>query len=234
MGRGKSSTTAQQSNTDVVSVPSGEYPKSMESLIDLDGHISLYPDDYAEYSRDEVEAFLASRSYETNVIFNPDGKVVYMTSQWLESTVRPNLREMKGSVYVDGSSTGDGYVDMHNHPNNPGGIQIFSGRDIDAYAYHVLVRDAFGSPLPNKFAVRAHDGSKFELEYVGGGSRDYNNFPATYKRNLTKAQREARQKFGFYSETIDQRVHSITSDMDAWLRKNARRYGFEYRSNWVQ
>ena len=236
MVKSKVSTTG-ASHGGMVSTSAGAYPKSMDSLIDQDGHVSLEVDDYIGYSRDNIEAFLASRPYETHVLFAPDGNLLAIESQWKSGNVTHYPSDDSRAIRAhDVLSNGDGYVSMHFHPvQSVGqGVQIFSPGDISSnnlvlnYGHHGvgMIRTA------DTFSVRAFDGTYFELRYVGGGSRDRANFSSAYKRQFNKAVKDAwayQATHGGYDRFV---ADEASAKSDAWLRKNASKYGFEYNSNW--
>ena len=202
---------------------------------------SLDASDYSPYTRDEIEAFLASRPYETHVVFAPDGTLLRLASQWNSGSVRSSIYDDENSIKkFDPSSDGTGFTDMHFHPDDsrPGVhvFQVFSPRDIGSYTIGTD-RRSLGWPraytLPNTYAVKAYDGSRFELEYVGGGSRDYHNFKSAYSRAFNKARKEAREwkaQHGGYDNFV---VDETSAKVDAWLKANADKYGFRYNSNWT-
>ena len=226
----------------VVKGSAGDYPESMEQLLlDSNGHVSLDASDYAPYTRDEVEAFLASRPYEVHVVFAPDGTVLTLNSQWRDGSVRSSIYTDEAAIKkFDPNSDGSGFSDMHFHPDDkrPGVrvYQIFSPTDIGAYT-DSTDRRTLGWPrtytLPDTYSVKAYDGSRFELTYVGGGSRDYHNFKSAYSRAFNKARKEAKSwksQHGGYDNFL---ADETTAKVDEWLKGNASKYGFRYNSNWT-
>lgn len=236
--------TGQSAGNQVIATTAGTYPKSMDALVDQDGHISLNPDDYRAYARDEVETFLASRPYETHVLFAPDGTILAMKSQWSEDNVTFNMRDDSSSIRAHGGmlAPGDGYTDMHFHPESttPGDhtLKIFSGYDVEAYTVQIdaSVHGTWSYPLqvPNTFRVKAFDGTWFELRYVGGGKKSYKKFKTAYKSQKTRAENKAYDFVRDHGALYDGFVSDeITAKSHLWLTAHAKDYGFEYNSNWT-
>ena len=239
-GRGASSMTSKV----MVTSPSGSYPKSMESLLDQNGRISLDLHDYyngldPKYTRDEIEAFVATLPYEATVYFAPNGDINYINSQYRPGSVGVNLTKVSNSF-----GTGDdGYVDFHNHPivitDTSWVYPIFSPRDIGTYVIETSRRTT-NFFMPSVFTVGAQNGMRFTLEYVGGGRRDPANFQKAYSSMFTKVKKKARaDAFQAYNDGVyDTRVErntalvaAVTEQMDDYLRTIAPEYGFRYNSN---
>ena len=216
----------------------GNYPSSMNALIDKDGHVSLNPDDYAGYTQDEIEVFLASRGYETHMVLDPSGKPITAVSQWRTSSVTSYPKQDSIDIRVKGKSLdGIDFTDLHVHPyhDNRGEIQVFSPGDIKGYVNKVRCGPrgvmSYPYPLPTKFRVRAGDGSYFELEYVGGGKRDVKNFKTAYTRAFNK---EDRRTDAISWMTARGRADEHTAGVNEWLTNNAALYGFRYNTNWKE
>lgn len=218
---------------ELIHTMAGNYPSSMDALVDSNGHISLDAADYKDYSREEVETFLASRGYETHLILDQDGEIVSMDSQWRGDKVKHNLTA--DSLYIRrAGSDGAGFTDMHTHPFtlDDGQVQVFSPSDIKSYVRAVGYRDdqSFPMALPTKFRVVAGDGSFFELEYVGGGQRATKNMKTAYTRAFNSEMKRM-DKEPYLS--VRGQADEVTSGVNEWLSENAGKYGFRYNTNWT-
>ena len=214
----------------------GNYPSSMNKLIGPDGHISLNPDDYSGYSKEDIEVFLSSRAYETHVVLTPDGKPITMVSQWRSNSVTSYPRQDSIDIKTKGHSTdGIGFTDLHVHPYDLDGgqIQVFSPDDVKGYVNKARCgpRGVLSYPyaLPTKFRVKAGDGTYFELEYVGGGKRDVKNFSTAYTKAFNKEDRRT-NAMTYLSARGQADEH--TAGVNEWLTANAGLYGFKYNTNW--
>ena len=201
-----------------VSTPAGEYPSAMNRLLDYKGHVSLDPQDYSGFTQEQVEIFMASRPYEVSVVFDENGKVVGLNSEFSATQVFPAIAKSK-----------PGYTEFHNHPENVSegysNFQTFSTSDVRYIATRSQEPDG-----PRKFAVRSWDGGRFEFEYVGGGEHKpyglFENYSYMFRDLEYDAMGKSDRHGGAYQEEF------MTSEASKWFKRNAGYFGFKYRTNW--
>ena len=209
----------------------GSYPSSLDSLLDDNGHIPLEISQYSEYSEGELEPFFSNLPYESVRVYDPQGGLAFIASQYSPDSASYSLWSITSAVKDNGD--GAGFKHVHNHPiDSDNVISIFSREDM-----HIFVDCAedfaSGRSRPNVFEVRTSEGAIFTLEYKGGGERNVHDFKAAYSRAFNSARTVTQA--GYNAGLIDSwkernnKVSDMTSD---WLLNNAHLYGFEYNTNW--
>ena len=230
------------SMTGKAATPAGGYPKSMDSLIDEHGHISLRRQDYDGYSEEDVKRFVSAQPYEVNVLFTPDGEVIRLFSQYSSSSVSINIVDYEAAVRTVQLGTGKetGYVDFHNHPiDAPGIVEIWSPGDIDDYVrqskYYDLTSDSIMYGASDNYHVRSSLGHEFKLEFdksIRSPFRNSDQFATDYEQEMNDVIAEVQNRRRNGIVTTAEGAAEVTSKMDSWLARNARDYGFRYTSNW--
>lgn len=232
-GRGSSSASA---NLSVGVDSAGDYPDSMNSLFNQYGTISLKKKDYAGYTRDEVEAFMASQPWEVAVIFAPDGSVADLFSDWDKRSVNTSVDMLARNIRPGSSGyieLENGYTHFHNHPvmDSSKLIQTPSPTDIDAYCSMLNWRGA-GKYMPTSFSVRSQDGYSFRLDYAG--DKLHSGFNDAFRTQHEDSKKLVNSYYEKHGAALYERfaANEIAARDDRWLRENASNYGFRYTSNW--
>ena len=203
----------------------GHYPSNMSSLVGSDGRISLNPSDYSGYTQSQVEMFLASQPYEVNAVFSANGDLVAIESSFKPGETAP-IYDVAGATSFHNHPQAEYAKESGHHTIRQTNTQVFSSNDIHYYTMMA------GTPnAPQTYALRSWDGQRFELEYVGGGTRDKSDFAMDYgtyyAKNIGKAQDRAFNTRGSHAND------EMTALMDSWLRRNAGNYGFKYKRTWT-
>ena len=233
----KSKSSATGSGT--VRTSAGSYPKSMQKLIDASGHVSLNVDDYAGYSKEQIEAFFASRDYEVGWWTDGDGNLIHIGSDFDGKSVGTHLPTSKAVKLAKEGVTS--IEDHHNHPltkfASDGSIAIFSPSDIRFYVDNHMsypIDDA-GVPIYNWFTVHTQNGDRFSLRYHGhrSGNLSLDQFARDYYATMSAAIRRTQVSYdlGMFKNNMEG-AENVSSVMDGWLRENSGNYGLDYESTW--
>ncbi len=221
------------------SLSANKYHTDMWSNIDADGHISLDAADYQGIAGSEVRDFLSAQSYEVYALFNDKDEVVYITSDWYSTSVTPDIAASQKAMDKDGSAS---FTRFHHQPLNTPSRQIFSPTDIDRIVdtatqersneknaakhlknVHALLPSSEDARITRNI-VQTTTGSTSTLTYTGVKTNS-----RTKTKNFASAYEQAfKSRFRSFSSEKE-----ATRSMITWLLKNAPKYGFEFKTDFV-
>lgn len=228
-GRGSSSATGSRSGSSVTLA---------SKVLQPNGHISLNANDYAGRSQGEVQEFFSTLPYEVAAIFDEDGNVVSLKSQWQRGHVNITASEMEAAIrqYVSNGGSGGQFTMFHNHPNHSRSDtyqpSVPSVKDIGYFSYIA----SYTGPKPTIFEIKSSnvesngpERKAYVLEYVGGGTISPSRMAQNYSHAMRNAGNKAVSNLGWSAGGVAL-ANDIDRTMDRWLIRNSRKYGFLYSS----
>ena len=230
----------------MVRTSAGSYPKSMESLLEANGHVPLDPEKYEGYTEDEVNAFFASRDYEVSWFTNEDGKLWFIASDFAEGSVENNDKNnlpqsMVWNLIRSGGleNGGSRIVHHHNHPvladDGNGYVDIFSRDDLYYYAEMAGKYPKTGKGLPyfTVFKVHTKQGDTFSIRGNTSVTELRNmadDYASTYQYAASLARKRANS--GAIPHTNRACADFITQFMVDHMTASASWYGVDFDTNW--
>ncbi len=172
-------------------------------------------------------------------MFNDKDEVVYITSDWYSTSVTPDIAASQKAMDKDGSAS---FTRFYHHPLDTPSRQIFSPTDIDrivdtatqersneknavkhAKNLYAMLPSSEDARIIRNIA-QTSTGSTSTLTYTGVKTN-----ARTKTKNFASAYKQAfKSRFGYYSSEKE-----ATQSMITWLSKNAAKYGFEFKTDFV-
>ena len=206
-------------------------------LIDENGRISLNPEDYAGMDGDSVKRLFGSLDYEVYAVFDENGGLVQVYSEFDEKHLK-TIPELVGEFSYERN-----LETFHNHPmSRDTSVAIFSPTDIASYAEDATLR--FSSDY-NKdknsafsaFSVWSSDGNRFEIRLSrqpGPYQKSYEQLSADYlsewNRYMQFGEGDEHPALRVVEGTMSYREASrmVSAHMSNWIKKRKHLYGLEY------